>query len=278
MMTGVDPHTIPLDDKGVFSLFSSTEALCIRPDDIGGCDFGTLGLPEFENDFAMDIIQEAKPEKFSDLVRISLLQHGTNTWLKNAQDFTEDGDATLDTVISSRDDIMLDLMSYGIDRENAYEIMESVRKGHGLSAEMTENLQKQEVPEWYMESCDRIRYLFPKAHAAGYVMMAFRIAFFKLYYPLAFYAAYFTIRGSGFSYEKMCRGPEVLAGYIADCEKRIHGLTRRERAILHVMYLCREMYARGFKFMKLDLFRAKAHEFQVIEGMLMPSIDSIDRV
>ena len=181
------------------SLFASTEALGIKPEDIGGCPLGALGIPEFGTDFVIQMLIDTKPQTFSDLVRISGLSHGTDVWLNNAQTVILNGDATISTAICTRDDIMIYLINKGLESEQSFTIMESVRKGKGLKPEWIEEMKKHDVPQWYIDSCLKIKYMFPKAHAAAYVMMAYRIAYFKVFYPLAYYAAYFSIRASAFS-------------------------------------------------------------------------------
>ena len=202
-LTGLDAKTIPLDDQGVMSLFKNTEALGIRPEDIDGCPLGCLGIPEFGTDFVIQMVCDAKPQSFSDLIRISGLSHGTDVWLNNAQRFIKEGKATISTAICTRDDIMLYLIHQGVEPSLSFTIMESVRKGKGLKPEWIDAMKAEGVEDWYIESCKMIKYMFPKAHAAAYVMMAWRIAYCKINYPLAYYAAYFSIRASAFSYELM---------------------------------------------------------------------------
>lgn len=182
---------------GVMSLFKGTEALGIQPEDIDGVPLGCLGIPEFGTDFVIQMVVDAKPQSFSDLIRISGLSHGTDVWLNNAQRFIKEGKATISTAICTRDDIMLYLIQMGVEPSLSFTIMESVRKGKGLKPEWIEAMKAQGVEDWYIESCTLIKYMFPKAHAAAYVMMAWRIAYCKINYPLAYYAAYFSIPGVG---------------------------------------------------------------------------------
>ena len=285
-MTGLDPTTIPLDDKGVMSLFQNTEALGITPDQIGGTLLGALGIPEFGTDFAMQMVIEAAPESFSDLVRIAGLAHGTDVWLGNAQDLIREGIATISTAICTRDDIMTYLIGKGVEPEKSFKIMEAVRKGQvakkkcGQWDEWKADMLEHDVPEWYVKSCEKIMYMFPKAHAAAYVMMAWRIAYCKINYPLAYYGAFFSIRAKSFSYADMCRGQNHLENIMADYKKRQDGqgekLSNREKDAYSDMRIVQEMYARGFEFMPIDIFRAKAREFQIIDGKLMPSLSSIE--
>ncbi len=275
-LTGIDAQTIRLDDEMVLSLFENLRALKLTPDDLGGCDLGSLGVPEFGTDFVMQMLRDTKPKTFSDLVRISGLSHGTDVWLNNAQYFIQNGDCTLSTAICTRDDIMTYLIHAGVENGLAFKIMESVRKGKGLQPHMEEAMTEAGVPDWYIESCKRIKYMFPKAHAAAYVMMAFRIAYFKVYYPLAYYAAFFSIRASSFNYELMCLGRERLEYHMANYKRRSNELTKKEEDTMKDMRIVQEMYARGFEFVPIDIYTAKAHHFQIIDGKLMPSLSTID--
>ncbi|MBU9724825.1 PolC-type DNA polymerase III [Diplocloster modestus] len=275
-LTGLDAKTIPLDNKEVMSLFLNTEALGIKPEDIGGCKLGSLGIPEFGTEFVIQMLQDTKPKTFSDLVRISGLSHGTDVWLGNAQTLIEEGKATISTAICTRDDIMIYLIHMGMDSELSFTIMESVRKGKGLKPEWEEAMLKANVPDWYIWSCKKIKYMFPKAHAAAYVMMAFRIAYFKVFYPLAYYAAFFSIRASSFNYEIMCLGRDKLEYFLDDYKRRSDTLSKKEQDTLKDMKIVQEMYARGFDFMPIDIYRAQASKFQIIDGKLMPSFSSID--
>ncbi len=275
-LTGVDAKLIRMDDEKVLSLFESTRALNITPEDIGGCDLGSLGVPEFGTEFVMQMLRDTRPKTFSELVRISGLSHGTDVWLGNAQYYIQNGDCTLATAICTRDDIMTYLIHAGLEKGLAFKIMESVRKGKGLTPEMEQAMREQSVPEWYIESCKKIKYMFPKAHAVAYVMMALRIAYFKVYYPLAYYAAYFSIRASAFDYELMCLGKDVLEKHLSDYKKRINELTKKEQDVWKDMKIVQEMYARGFEFEPIDIFTASAHRFKIVNGKLMPSLSTID--
>ena len=275
-LTGIDPTTIPLDDESVMSLFKNTSALGVTPDDIHGIPLGCLGIPEFGTDFAMQMVIDAKPQEFSDLIRISGLSHGTDVWLGNAQTLIEQGLATISTAICTRDDIMIYLIQKGLDSEQSFMIMESVRKGKGLKEEWKTEMRAHDVPEWYIDSCLKIKYMFPKAHAAAYVMMAWRIAYCKVYYPLAYYAAYFSIRATGFNYEIMCQGKERLEYFYKDYTRRKDSLSKKEQDTYRDMKIVQEMYARGFDFTPIDVYRAKPDRFQVIDGKLMPALNTID--
>lgn len=286
-LTGKDASSIPMDDKGVLSLFESTEALGIKPEDIMGCPLGCLGIPEFGTQFVIGMVQDAKPKSFSDLVRISGLSHGTDVWLNNAQYYITQGYCTLSSAICTRDDIMTYLISMGLENERAFEIMEKVRKGIVAKGkcdkwpEWKEDMLSHGVPEWYVESCEKIKYMFPKAHAAAYVMMALRVAWFKVYEPRAYYAAYFSIRATSFNYELMCQGQETLEHHMKEYMKRKNAkgkdkLSAKEESTLEDMKLVQEMYARGIEFLPLDIYKAKANRFQIIDGKLMPSFATID--
>lgn len=267
---------IPLDDPGVMQLFADTGSLGIKPSDIGGCPVGCLGIPEFGTDFVIQMVVDTKPKTLSDLIRISGLSHGTDVWLNNAQTLIQEGKATISTAICTRDDIMTYLINTGMESELSFTIMESVRKGKGLKPEWEDAMKAAGVSDWYIWSCKKIKYMFPKAHAAAYVMMAYRIAYCKVNYPLAYYAAYFSIRASAFSYELMCQGKEKLEFYLRDYKNRSDSLSKKDQDTLKDMRIVQEMYARGYEFLPLDIYRAKATKFQIIDGKLMPPLSSIE--
>ena len=276
--TDTDAKKIPFDDQNVLSLFESPKALGITPDDIGGVLLGSLGLPELGTNFVFKMLEEAKPKNVSDLVRISGLSHGTDVWTGNAQELIKQGLATISTAICTRDDIMTYLIAKGIEPGISFKIMEAVRKGKGLTPENEQIMIDNNVPDWYIDSCKKIKYMFPKAHAAAYIMMALRIAWYKVYHPLAYYACYFGIRAKAFNYEVMCQGAEKLKYYIQDYQRRKekNETSNKDDDMMSDMAIVREMYARGYEFMPIDIYTAKAHEFQVIDGKIMPSIDSIE--
>jgi DNA polymerase-3 subunit alpha (Gram-positive type) len=224
----------------------------------------------------MQMVIDAKPKCFTDLVRIAGLAHGTDVWLGNAQTLIEEGKATISTAICCRDDIMIYLIQMGVEPSLSFTIMESVRKGKGLKPEWEEAMLAANVPDWYIWSCKKIKYMFPKAHAAAYVMMAWRIAYCKVNYPLAYYAAFFSIRASGFSYELMCQGQRHLENVMADYKRRSDTLSKKEQDSYRDMKLVQEMYARGFEFVPIDIFSVQSRLFQVVDGKLMPSLNSID--
>ena len=275
-LTGIDPTKIPLDDKAVMSLFQNTEALGITPSQISGTPVGSLGIPEFGTDFVIQMLLDTKPKQFSDLIRISGLGHGTDVWLGNAQTLILEGKATISTAICCRDDIMIYLINQGVESSLSFTIMESVRKGKGLKPEWEEAMKEKNVPDWYIWSCKKIKYMFPKAHAAAYVMMAWRIAYCKINYPLAYYAAYFSIRAKAFSYELMCQGQQHLEAIMKDYKSRMDSLSNKEKDAYGDMKIVQEMYARGFEFTPIDIFSAQSRLFQIVDGKLMPSLNSID--
>ena len=283
-LTGVKATTIALDDQKVMSLFHSTEALGITPEDIGGIELGSLGVPEFGTDFVIQMLKDIKPKSFSDLVRIAGLSHGTDVWLGNAQELINSGTVSeIADCICTRDDIMIYLINMGLDSEESFNIMEKVRKGMVAKGkceqwpEWKADMKAHNVPDWYIGSCEKIKYMFPKAHAAAYVMMGWRIAWYKVFEPLAYYAAFFSIRASAFSYELMCFGKEKLEEHLnALLKLPKEKTTKKEQDLIRDMRIVQEMYARGYEFMPLDIYRAKDKYFQIIDGKIMPSFASID--
>ena len=277
---------VPFDDEKVMSLFEGPEALGITSEDIDGCPTGSLGLPELGTDFVIQMIVDTKPKMFADLVRLAGLSHGTDVWLNNAQVLIRDGRCTIATAICTRDDIMVYLMGKGIDPQISFEIMEHVRKGRGLlmrkgedGKEVSEEdiMRENGVPEWYIWSCKTIKYMFPKAHAAAYVMMALRVAWYKVYHPLAYYSAYLSIRAKAFDYEMMCLGKNRLDFLYNDYKDKINRneAAKKDEDVFGDMKIVKEMYARGYEFWPLDIYKAKAHMCQIIDGKIMPPLDSI---
>lgn len=281
-LTGVDATTIPLDDKDVMALFHGTEILGIEPKDIGGTRLGTLGVPEFGTEFAMQMLIDTNPQAFSDLVRIAGLSHGTDVWLGNAQELIANGTCILSSAICCRDDIMVYLMHMGLESGLAFNIMEKVRKGVVAKGkcdkwdEWKAEMKAHDVPDWYIGSCEKIKYMFPKAHAAAYVMMSWRIAYYKLNYPLAYYTAFFSIRASAFDYKLMCLGKPALDENLKELQKKDKNeRTATDESTIKDMKIVQEMYARGIEFMPIDLYRAMADRFQIIDGKIMPSFASL---
>lgn len=276
-LTGIDAKTIKLDDPKVMSIFHNTEALGITPEDIDGIPLGSLGIPEFGTEFVIQMLVDTKPKSFSDLVRISGLSHGTDVWLGNAQELIRNGIVEISGAICCRDDIMVYLINQGMDKGLSFTIMESVRKGKGLKEEWLPVMKEHGVPDWYIDSCRKIKYMFPKAHAAAYVMMAWRIAWFKVNYPIVYYTAYFSIRAKSMDYMTMCRGKEKLEYYMQEIKnKSKEQRSQKEEETLKDMRLVQEMYARGIEFLPIDLFQADATRFLIIDDKIMPSLNTID--
>lgn len=273
-LTGVNPRSIPLDDPETLALFSGIGPLGVKAEDIRS-EVGTLGLPEFGTRFVRQMLLETRPKSFSELVRISGLSHGTDVWVGNAQDLIRSGRATLSEVICTRDDIMLYLIAKGLEPSLAFKIMENVRKGKGLKPEMEEAMARHGVPEWYIESCRKIKYMFPKAHAAAYVMMAFRIAYFKVHYPAAFYATYFSVRADDFDLDLALKGPAAVAAKITELEAKGSEASAKEKGLLTVLEVALEMFARGLRFLPLDLARSDPTRFLITSEGLLPPLVSL---
>jgi DNA polymerase-3 subunit alpha (Gram-positive type) len=258
-------------------LFSSTEPLNLSPEDINS-QVGTYGIPEFGTKFVRQMLMDTKPNTFAELIRISGLSHGTDVWLNNAQDLIRSNIATLSEVICTRDDIMIYLINRGMDPTMAFRIMESVRKGKGLTPEMEEAMMTHSVPEWYIESCKKIKYMFPKAHAVAYVIMAFRIAWFKVYYPEAFYASYFTVRADDFDADLILNGPDMIRKAIGDLEGKGNNLTPKEKNVLTILEVALEMYMRKLKFVPIDLYKSHSHRFLITEEGIRPPLNALQGV
>lgn len=276
-LSGIDPKTIPTDDPEVFKLFSGTEALGVTEEQIM-CKTGTYGIPEFGTRFVRQMLEETKPSTFSELVQISGLSHGTDVWLNNANELIYNGTCELKDVIGCRDDIMVYLIYKGLDPSLAFKIMESVRKGKGLSEEWIEEMKKNNVPDWYIGSCLKIKYMFPKAHAAAYVLMAVRIAYFKVHYPILFYAAYFTVRADDFDLDTMIRGSASIRAKIEEINNKGLDAAPKEKSLLTVLELAIEMCERGFSFQKVDLYRSNATQFLVEGDTLIPPFNAMTGV
>ncbi|MGD6842062.1 PolC-type DNA polymerase III [Bacillus infantis] len=273
-LSGIDPKTIPTDDPEVMKIFSGTESLGVTQDQIM-CKTGTLGIPEFGTRFVRQMLEDTKPTTFSELVQISGLSHGTDVWLGNAQELIHNSICTLSEVIGCRDDIMVYLIYQGLEPAFAFKIMESVRKGKGLSDEMEEEMRRNEVPEWYIDSCKKIKYMFPKAHAAAYVLMAVRIAYFKVHHALLYYAAYFTVRAEDFDVEAMVRGSQAIRAKIEEINAKGLDASPKEKNLLTVLELALEMNERGYKFSKVDLYRSDATDFIIDGDSLIPPFNAI---
>ena len=273
-LSGIDPKTIPTDDPEVMKIFSGTESLGVTPEQIY-CKTGTFGIPEFGTKFVRQMLEDTKPTTFSELVQISGLSHGTDVWLGNAQELIHNNICNLSEVIGCRDDIMVYLIYQGLDPSFAFKIMESVRKGKGLTDEMEEEMRKNEVPEWYIDSCKKIKYMFPKAHAAAYVLMAVRIAYFKVHHALLYYAAYFTVRADDFDVDAMVKGSHSIKAVIDDISAKGLDASTKEKNLLTVMELAFEMVERGYTFKKVDLYKSSATEFIIEGNALIPPFNSI---
>jgi DNA polymerase-3 subunit alpha (Gram-positive type) len=273
-LSGIDPKTIPTDDKEVMKIFSGTESLGVTEEQIM-CKTGTLGIPEFGTRFVRQMLEDTKPTTFSELVQISGLSHGTDVWLGNAQELIHDNTCTLSEVIGCRDDIMVYLIYQGLEPSFAFKIMESVRKGKGLTPEMVEEMKKNEVPDWYISSCLKIKYMFPKAHAAAYVLMAVRIAYFKVHHALLYYSAYFTVRADDFEIETMVKGSTAVKAKIEEINQKGLEASPKEKSLLTVLELSLEMCERGYSFQKVDLYRSSATDFLIDGTSLIPPFNSI---
>ena len=278
-LTGIDPTKVPLDDKPTMSIFSSTEALGVTPDQIHS-EVGSYGIPEFGTKFVRGMLVDTKPTTFDELIRISGLSHGTDVWLGNAQSLIDQGIVTLREAICCRDDIMVYLMKKGLPPDKAFKIMETVRKGKALKDiekwnGFKEIMKEYDIPDWYVKSCEKIKYMFPKAHAAAYVTNAFRIAWFKVHEPLAYYAAYFTIRAKAFDSEVMIFGKEKVKNKMKEIDLLGNNATPKDKDMYDDLEIVLEMYERGFNFLPIDLYKSHATKFRVEDGALRPPINSI---
>ena len=282
-LSGIDPNDIPMDDEGVMALFSGTDVLGVTPEQIG-TSTGMLGIPEFGTNFVRGMVDETHPTTFAELLQLSGLSHGTDVWLGNAQDLIKTGIADLSTVIGCRDDIMVYLMHAGLDPKMAFTIMERVRKGLWLKISEEERngyieaMKANNVPEWYIESCGKIKYMFPKAHAAAYVMMALRVAYFKVHHPIYYYCAYFSIRAKAFDIKTMGAGLDAIKRKMQEiAEKRKNNEASNVEIDLYTtLEIVNEMWERGFKFGKLDLYRSDATEFIIDGDTLIPPFVAMD--
>lgn len=276
-LTGIDPQAIPFDDEETIKIFTSTKPLNIIDKDYK-MEVGSLGIPEFGTKFVRQMLIDTQPNSFAELVRISGLSHGTDVWLNNAQELVRQGIAELKTVISTRDDIMNYLILKGLPPKDAFTIMEKVRKGKGLTPEHEKLMKENNVPEWYIQSCKRIKYMFPKAHAVAYVMMSFRIAYFKVHYPLAFYSTYFSTKVDDFDAELVCKGRDTVLEKIKELGSMGNGLTQKEKDLLTVLEVVYEMSCRGFDFLKVNLYESDAHKFLIKNNSILPPLRSLQGV
>ncbi|MBQ9781352.1 MAG: PolC-type DNA polymerase III [Clostridia bacterium] len=260
---------VPMNDRSIYELFLGTKPLGATPEEIG-CSLGTLGLPELGTNFVIKMLEECKPQTFSDLLQISGLSHGTDVWTNNAQELIKDGTCTISEVIGTRDDIMLALIRYGVEKSHAFKIMEMVRKGKGLTPEFEQEMREAGVPDWYIASCKKIKYMFPKAHAAAYDMSAIRLGWYKVHIPLAFYCAMFTVKPLGFDGELVMKGKAAVAAYIKDINDRANKgeASPKEQQSLPVLQLVNEAYARGIRFLPVDLEKSSDVEYLPEDGKI----------
>ncbi len=283
-MTGVDPKTIPTNDENVYKLFTSTEQMNIKAEQIEGEKTGALGLPEFGTSFVRGMLRDTNPKTFADLVQLSGLSHGTDVYLGNAQTLIQNGTATISTVIGCRDEIMVYLMNKGLDSSLAFTIMESVRKGKGVRTEWITEMKKHDVPDWYIDSCTKIKYMFPKAHATAYVLMAYRVAWFKIYYPIEYYATYFSTRIDAFDLATAIKGENEVRAALREIRRKINAreiVTTKENQLISTYEVLLEMFARGIKIMNIDFNISDATKFIVWENkngerVIYPPFNTID--
>lgn len=271
--TGIDVLSVPMSDPKVMSLFNSTEALGVKPEDIGS-ESGTFGMPEFGTKFVRQMLIESRPKNFSDLLQISGLSHGTNVWVGNAQDLVRDNVCTISEVIGTRDNIMVYLMHRGLEKKTSFKIMEDVRKGRGLKPEYEEYMKENNIPDWYIESCKKIKYMFPKAHAAAYVISALRLGWFKVHKPLEFYCAFFTVAPGGFDAEIVMKGKKAVRDKIDEIE-HMDSTTQKDEELLKTLQLVNEFYARGFRVLPIDLQKSHAFHFLPENGMMRLPFSSL---
>ncbi len=266
--TNTSVMDVKMNDKAVYRLFESTDPLGVTPEDLG-CPLGTLGLPEFGTRFIQSVLCDAKPKNFADLMQISGLTHGTDVWLGNAQDLIKEGICDISQVIGTRDGIMLVLIQqYGLENAMAFKIMEDVRKGKGLKPEYEAAMREHGVPDWYIASCKKIKYMFPKAHAAAYVMSAIRLGWYKIYYPLEFYAAFLTVAPGGFDAEIAMSGRSGIKAVMEEIRKKGTEATQKEKETVDTFMMVNEMYSRGLKFLPVDLFKSEAFAFKPENGAI----------
>jgi DNA polymerase-3 subunit alpha (Gram-positive type) len=257
-----------MNDPKVYELFASTAPLGIRPEDIGGCQLGTYGLPEMGTHFIQQVLIDAKPKNFADLLQISGLTHGTDVWLGNAQDLIKAGVCDISQVVGTRDGIMLYLIRHNLENSMAFKIMEDVRKGKGLKPEYEEAMLQNGVPEWYIASCKKIKYMFPKAHAAAYVMSAIRLGWYKIYYPMEFYAAFLTVAPGGFDAEIVSKGKKHVAATIKAIQEKGTEATQKESEQATTLQLVEEALARGIRFLPVSLEKSDATAYLPEDGKI----------
>lgn len=267
-ITGINPLEVPMDDKKTVEIFSTLKPLCLKRGDIPGVENGSLGIPEFGTTFVRSMLLETRPKTFADLVRISGLSHGTGVWLDNARNLINDKVAKLQEVIACRDDIMNMLIHSGIEHVQAFQIMETVRKGKTLKPEEIELMKKHGIKDWFLKSCESIKYLFPKAHAVAYVSMAFRVAYFKVHHPLAFYSTYFTVKGGEFDINLILSGPEKIKNWLKDPEAYGSMSKQKLNAMRVINEIALEILLRGFEFLPVNIKKSSINSFDIEDSKL----------
>lgn len=275
-LTNTNPLNIKMDDDKVMKIFSSTETLNIKHD-FSNSDIGTLGIPEFGTNFVRGMLRDTYPKKFSEMTRISGLSHGTDVWLNNAQEIIKNKIADFDQIISTRDDIMNSLILKGLDKKKSFTIMEKVRKGKDLDEDTLKYMRENGVEDWYINSCLKIKYLFPKAHAVAYCLMSYRIAYYKVYYPEAFYATFFTTKLNDFEYSTIMQGLDYVSNTLKELNEN-NDLSQRDKNIKSVLELAEEMYARDIKILKADLYKSDATKFLIKDNKILPPLSAVDNV
>lgn len=277
-MTGIDPRTIPLDDPETLKLYSSMEPLGVDLSALSGTDVGSLGLPEFGTGFVRQMLKDTRPTTMEELVRIAGLSHGTDVWLNNAQDLVKDGTATLSEVICTRDDIMNYLIAHGVESSMAFKTMESVRKGRGLKDEMRAAMEEQHIPQWFITSCEKIKYMFPRGHAVAYVMMSFRIAYYKMHYPKEFYAVYYTVRADSFDVQYAVGGAETVLKNIQTIEKKGKEASNLEKDLVTILEVVYEMNLRGIELLPVSIYKSQATRFVIEGNAIRPPFSAVSGV
>ncbi|WP_283678685.1 PolC-type DNA polymerase III [Lentilactobacillus sp. Marseille-Q4993] len=273
-LSGIEPKSIPMDDPGVMSIFSSPEVLGVTEEQIQS-KTGTLGVPEFGTRFVRGMLEQTHPKNYSELLQISGLSHGTDVWIGNADELIKNGTATIANVIGCRDNIMTDLIHWGLDSELSFQIMEHVRKGRGIPDDWQKQMREAKIPEWYIDSCLKIKYMFPRAHAAAYILMALRIAYFKVYYPMVYYAAYFSVRADDFDIVSMCRGKDSVKNAMKEINDKGMDASTKEKNLLTVLELANEMLERGFNFKMVDLNKSDASQWLIDGDSLIAPFDAV---
>ena len=275
-----DPKQIPVGDEETLRIFQDTTSLGVTPEQIGS-DVGTFGIPECGTAFVRQMIKDVQPKKFSEIVRVSGYSHGTDVWLNNAQDLIKEGKPVAET-ISTRDDIMTHLISKGVEPSLAFKTMEYVRKGkaakNGLEPKMKEAMEAVKIPDWYIKSCERVQYLFPKAHAVAYVLMAYRIAYCKVHYPKHFYASYFTVRATDFDYTHVSKGLHYIKNFIKSVYQQGYKASNTDKDAATYLELANEMIERGYEFEKIDLYKSHPTKFTITKKGLLPPLASLSGV